>query len=126
MLDISHISSCSLLEDRKEIVRNYNSHCFHFLDIANIALQETPEDDVLKDLSEHVGNCAMHLGVELGLHMAAIEEILYRYPKDMFQQTFNVMKKWKTSSKVKTILMLMKVFQLVDARGLTFLREKYR
>jgi hypothetical protein len=27
--------------------------------------------------------------------MAAIEGILYKYPKSMFKQTFGVMKKWK-------------------------------
>jgi hypothetical protein len=35
------------------------------------------------------------------------------------------MKKWKTSSKVTTILMLMKAFQSADGRGLYFLRKKY-
>ena len=68
----------------------------------------------------------MHLGVELGLSMPAIEGILFEYPKSMFKQTFGVMKEWKSSSKVKTtILMLMKAFQSADGRGLTFLREKY-
>ena len=115
-----------LLEDRKEILRNYNSDCFYFLGIANSALQEIPEDDVLQDLSKEVGNCAMHLGVELGLSVAAIERILFEYPKSMFKQTFGVMKKWKKSSKVKTtILMLMKAFQSADARGLNFLIKKY-
>ena len=113
------------MEDRKEILRNYNSDCFYFLDIASNALQEIPEDDVLQDLSKQVGNCAIHLGVELGLSMATIEETLFRYPKSMFEQTFDVMKKWKISGEVKTIRMLMKAFQSVDGRGLKFLRKKY-
>ena len=115
-----------LLEDRKNILRNYNSDCFYFLDIANSALQEIPEDDVLQDLSKEVGNCAIHLGVELGLSMAAIEEILFEYPKSMFKQTFGVMEEWKSSNKVRTtILMLMKAFQSADGRGLMFLSTKY-
>ena len=114
-----------LLEDRKNILRNYNSHCFYFLDIANRALQEIPEDDVLRDLSKEVGNCAMHLGVELGLSMGAIEGIINKYSKTIFKQTFHVMKEWKSSSKVKTIFMLMKAFQSADERGLMFLRNKY-
>jgi hypothetical protein len=115
------------LEDRKDILRNYNSECFYFLEIASRALQEIPEDDVLKYLSKEVGNCATHLGVELGLSMAAIEKILYKYPKSIFKQTFRVMKKWKKSSKIKaTIFMLMKAFQSADGRGLGFLRNKYR
>ena len=81
----------------------------------------------MQDLSKEVGNCAIHLGVELELHMAAIERILIKYPKDTFKQTFGVMKEWKSSSKVKTtILMLMKAFQSADTRGLHFLKKKYR
>ena len=113
--------------DYLHLLRNYNSDCFYFLENANIALQEIPEDDVLQELSKTVGNCAIHLGVELGLNMATIEEILKRYRNSMFEQTFGVMKKWKSSSIVKaTILMLMKAFQSADGRGLTFLRENYR
>ena len=114
------------MEDRKDIFRNYNFRCFYFLDIANSALQEIPEDDVLQDLSTVVGNCAIHLGVELGLSMAAIEETLFKYPKNIFQQTFDVMKKWKRLSEVKTIRMLTKAFQSADGRRIKFLREKYR
>ena len=113
------------MEDRKDILGNYNSDCFYFLGIANSALQEIPEDNVLQDLSKEVGNCAIHLGVELGLKWANIEETLTKYPKSMFEQTFDIMKKWKISAEVKTIRMLMKAFQSVDGRGLKFLRKKY-
>ena len=68
----------------------------------------------------------MHLGVELGLSTAAIDGILFEYPKSMFKQTVGVIEEWKRSSKVKpTILMLMKAFQSADGRGLAFLRQKY-
>jgi hypothetical protein len=114
------------LEDRKDILGNYNSYCFYFLENAISALQEIPEDDVLQDLSKIVGNCAKHLGDELGLSTAAIDWILFEYPKNIFKQTLGVMEEWIRSSKVKpTILMLMKAFQSVDGRGLTFLRQKY-
>jgi hypothetical protein len=113
------------LQASKEILRHYNSDCFYILGIANSALQEIPEDDVLHELSRTVGNCAMHLGIELGLSMATIEETLKRCRYITFDETFDVMKKWKTSSKVTTILMLMKAFQSADGRGLTFLIKKY-
>ena len=104
---------------------NYNSHCFYFLDIPNSKLQEIPKNDVLQDLSNKIGNCAMHLGVELGLSMPEIEGILLQDPKAMFKQTYGVMKKWKESREVKaTILILMKAIQSTDGRGLTFLMEK--
>ena len=59
-------------------------------------------------------------------HMVKIEETLVKYPKDMFKQTFDVLKKWQSSGDIKTICMLMKAFKSVDKRGIKFLREKYR
>jgi hypothetical protein len=80
----------------------------------------------LQDLSKEV-TCAVHLGVELGLRMPAIESILKKYPNDMPKQVLGVMKEWmKNTSNVKaTILRLMKAMQSADGNGLTFLIEKY-
>ena len=115
-----------LLEDRKDILDNYNYHFFYFLDIANSALQKIPEDDVLQDLSTKFVDGALHLGVELGLPMATIEEILLKNKKSYFGQNLGVMEEWKRSKEVKpTILMLMKAFQHVDGKGVTFLAQKY-
>jgi hypothetical protein len=61
-----------------------------------IYLHRNGLDDALKELSEQVGNCAMQLGVELGLSMAEIEQTLVKYSKDIFSQTFDVLKKWKS------------------------------
>ena len=47
------------------------------VDIDDIALQRIPDDDVLKELSQQVGNCAIQLGVELGLSMVEIEQTLF-------------------------------------------------
>jgi hypothetical protein len=80
----------------------------------------------LKELSAQVGNCAMQLGIELGLSMVEIEESLFKYSKDMFSQTFDVLKKWKYLRTVKpTIRILMRAIQTSDPRGLMFLRDKY-
>ena len=96
------------------------------IDIDNIALQQIPDDDVLRELSEQVGNCAMQLGVELGLSMVKIEETLSNYSKDMFKRNFDVLIKWKKSCEVKpTIRILMKAMQVSDPRGLEFLIDKY-
>jgi hypothetical protein len=43
----------------------------------------------------------MQLGVELGLSMVDIEQTLFMYSKDIFSQTFDVLKKWKYSRKAK-------------------------
>ena len=96
------------------------------IDIDNIALQQIPDDDVLRELSEQVGNCAMQLGVELGLSMVKIEETLSNYSKDMFKRNFDVLIKWKKSCEIKpTIRILMKAMQASDPRGLEFLIDKY-
>ena len=98
-----------------------------FIGINNDALKQIPDDDVLKDLSEKVGNCAMQLGVELGLNMVDIEDSFTKYPKAMFCRTFDVLKKWKNSGKVKpTNCILMKGMQQSDPRGLMFLIGKYK
>ena len=68
----------------------------------------------------------MQLEVELGLSMVKIEETLSNYSKDMLSRTYDVLKKWKYSSKVKpTIRILMRAFQASDPRGYKFLRDKY-
>ena len=68
----------------------------------------------------------MQLGVELGLSMVEIEQTLFMYSKDIFSQTFDVLKKWKYSRKVKpTIRILMRAIQASDPRELVFLRDKY-
>ena len=96
------------------------------IDIDNIALQQIPDDDVLRELSEQVGNCAMQLGVELGLSMVKIEETHSNYSKAMFGRNIDVLIKWKKSCKVKpTIRILMKAMQASDPRGLVFLTDKY-
>jgi hypothetical protein len=114
------------LEDRKKILRNYNSDCFYFLENENIKLQEPPDDKVLEDLSAKLGDCALHLGVELGLSMAAIKRILKKCENDIKKETLCVMKEWKDSSQDKTILMLMKALQSADGTGFKTLTEKYR
>ena len=104
----------------------YNSHCFYFLDIANDALQEIPEDQVLCDLSEKFVGGAMYLGVELGLTSERIVQILAKDEKDLCKQNLGVLKEWKFSKQHEaTILVLMKAFQWVDGKGLTFLRQQY-
>jgi hypothetical protein len=68
----------------------------------------------------------MQLGVELGLSMVEIEQTLFMYSKDIFSQTFDVLKKWKYSIKAKsTIRLLMRAIQASDPRELVFLIDKY-
>ena len=76
-----------------------------------------------------LADCALHLGIELGLPVANIKEIFKKYKNTFSKQTLSVMKMWKNQSgdkSPKTILELVKALQLVDGSGFIFLSEKYR
>ncbi|CAC5383011.1 unnamed protein product [Mytilus coruscus] len=105
-----------------QIVREETS----LIGIADTALQEIPTDDVLNRLPRQLGNCVIQLGIELGLSFNSIEETMYNYSKDMYSQLYDILKKWKQSSKEKpSVYTLMKALQRTDSGGLTFLREQY-
>lgn len=90
-------------------------------------LTDVPEDGVLKRLARNMGNCVVHLGIELGIDVPAIEETLYRFPKDMFEQTYDIVRKWKQGCRVKpTIFRLMEAVDRVDKGGLRFLLDHYK
>ena len=87
--------------------------------------QTTPENEVLMELSNNIGNCAVQLGIELGLSVVDVESILHSHPRNMFEQNYNVLVKWKESSRVKTLYILMRALQRVMPQGMTFLEKKY-
>ncbi|XP_052059249.1 uncharacterized protein LOC127711894 [Mytilus californianus] len=98
----------------------------HLLDIAEIRLQEVPHDNVLKDLPKNLGNCAIQLGIELGVSISSIEETLTRHPRDMYNQIEDILRKWKTSREVKpTIYRLMLALERVHTGGLEYLKGIY-
>jgi hypothetical protein len=72
----------------------------------------------LQDVARHVGDCAIHLGLELGLEMTAIEDTLVSYQNDMKGQILDVMTKWKSSSEVKTfkinIILIYKFYDKIE------------
>ncbi|XP_052103282.1 probable serine/threonine-protein kinase pats1 [Mytilus californianus] len=95
--------------------------------IAESILQETPSEEILKSLTQHLGNCVIQLGIELGLSFNSIEETMYNHPKEMYSQLYNILKKWRQSSKDKpSVYVLMKALRRTDAGGLIFLREQYQ
>ena len=93
---------------------------------ANNQLQATPGEDVLEEVAGKVEDCAIHLGLELGLDMPVIYDTLSTCENGICKQTLAVMKRWISTSKVKTIGMLMEAFYSAEPTGYNFLREKYR
>ncbi|XP_071178329.1 uncharacterized protein [Mytilus edulis] len=101
----------------------------HLLDIADVRLQEVPDDDVLQGLPKNLGNCAIPLGIELGISISSIEETMTRHPRDMYNQISDILRKWKTSTcsrEVKpTIYKLMLALERVHTGGLDYLKDIY-
>ncbi|CAC5401495.1 unnamed protein product [Mytilus coruscus] len=96
------------------------------LDIADVRLQEVPHDDVLNGLPKHLGNCAIQLGIELGVTMSSINETMVRHHKDMYKQISDILVKWKSSRQIKpTIYRLMLALERVDIGGLDYLKNIY-
>ncbi|XP_076108182.1 uncharacterized protein LOC143076342 [Mytilus galloprovincialis] len=96
------------------------------VDIADVRLQEIPHDDVLNGLSKHLGNCAILLGIELGITITSIDETMTRHPRDMYLQIEDILRKWKSSRKVKpTIYRLMLAVERVYSGGLSYLKDIY-
>lgn len=96
------------------------------VDIADVRLQEIPNDDVLNGLPGNLGNCAIQLGIELGITVSSINESLVRHHKDMYQQISDILRKWKSSRVVKpTIYRLMLALERVDTGGLDYLKDIY-
>ncbi|CAC5406648.1 unnamed protein product [Mytilus coruscus] len=93
------------------------------LEIANLDLQIIPTDKHLQELSNHIGNCPMQLGMELGLSFEEIEQSLFSFPKDLPGLVENILTKWKESSKVNTIHRLMMALEQVNAGGLQYLLD---
>lgn len=98
---------------------------FFLVDVSESRLQSPVDDEILTELPKHMGNCVIHLGIELGLTVEAIEAIMYNCPKEMYIQIESVLHKWKTTSQTPTVFALMKALKDVKAGGLSYLCAKY-
>lgn len=97
-----------------------------FTDIASIELQQRVEDQILSKLAKHMGYCTVPLGIELGLDIPTIENVIYSNPKNIFDQTYEILRTWKQSCRVEpTIFRLMKAVERVQKGGLQFLLDMY-
>ncbi|CAG2224606.1 unnamed protein product [Mytilus edulis] len=92
-------------------------------EFADFKLCETPGDDVLKALSYQIGNCALQLGIELGVTLYGVESSFIKFPKDLPGLLEDILKKWKNESKVATFYSLMMALKLVNGGGVRYLRK---
>ncbi|CAG2222420.1 unnamed protein product [Mytilus edulis] len=96
--------------------------------IANISLQDVPSDDVISSLTEKklIGDCIVHLGVELGLSINSIKETLVNHPRNLYGQIHNLLIKWKSGKVKPTVYRLMVALKKVKAsEGLAFMMKMY-
>ena len=107
------------------LLSNGNS-CLHVsTEYATSKFHMIPDDDILLQLPYHMGNCAVQLGVELGLSTSDIVETICEYPRKIMEQKSDILMKWKRQSTTKNLHVLMQALQRVDSGGLDFLRKQY-
>lgn len=77
-----------------------------------------------------IGDCVVHLGVELGLSIGNIKETMHNFPRNLNGQINDLLvkwKNWKKTDRVKpTIYRLMVTLKRVKAaEGLAFVKKTY-
>ncbi|XP_076071555.1 uncharacterized protein LOC143042935 [Mytilus galloprovincialis] len=96
-----------------------------FSEFPNIGPDEVPNDDILNNLPQNLGNCALQLGVELGISINSIEQTKTDYRK-MYDQTADILRKWKNSTDEKpTVFKLLVVLERVHLGGFQFVKDVY-
>ncbi|CAC5410720.1 unnamed protein product [Mytilus coruscus] len=91
----------------------------------NVAPKEVPNDDVLINLPQKLGNCALRLGIEIGITINSIEQTKTDYLK-MYDQTADILRKWKNSTEEKPIICkLLVVLERVHLGGFQFVKDTY-
>lgn len=77
----------------------------------------------MKALSNQIGNCALQLGIELGVKVHEVEHSFTMFHKDLPGLLEDILKKWKTGSKVPTFYSLMMALTRVNGGGVRYLRK---
>ncbi|XP_071143583.1 uncharacterized protein [Mytilus edulis] len=99
---------------------------------AHSRLQDVPSDDVIYALTDNnlIGDCVVHLGVELCLSIGDIRKTLYNFPRDLNGQVHDLLTKWKYCNATKrvkpTIYRLMVALKHIKAaKALSFVKKTY-
>ncbi|VDI26732.1 Hypothetical predicted protein, partial [Mytilus galloprovincialis] len=123
-----------LLEALKAIDRQHYLCQIHredhsLVEKAQNRLQVVPSDEDINALTERdlIGDCVVHLGIELGLTIVNIKKTMFKFPRDLDGQIHDLLMKWKETDRVKpTIYWLMVALKRVEAAdGLAFLKKTY-
>lgn len=77
----------------------------------------------MEKLSNQIGNCALQLGIELGISFYEVEKSVVKFPKDLSGLIEDILKKWKATSKIKTTHSLMMALLRVGGGGVQYLHK---
>lgn len=89
------------------------------------SLQVIPSDALLDEVSNRLGNHAIHLGIELGLEFNEVHKLITDSSKSMFVQTFDILMKWKDESSVNTVYSLIVALKPVNASCANYVRKQF-
>lgn len=106
---------------------------FSFLtDKFHSRLLDVPSDGILESLTEKnlIGDCVVHLGVELGLSIGEIRDTMYNFPRKLNLQIYDLLVKWKNRNVINrgkpTIYRLMVALLGVKAAAaLVYIKKIY-
>lgn len=76
---------------------------FFLIEIAPTSLLVAPSDDVINILTEKklIGDCVVHLEVELGVSIGDIKETMHNFPKELYGQKNDLLIKWQKLGKIR-------------------------
>lgn len=89
---------------------------------------------MIKTLTEEnrIGDCVVHLGVELGLSIGEIKDTMYNFPRNLNGQIHDLLIKWKHWNPTKTNRVKPTIYRLMvallrvkAADGLAFMKKTY-
>lgn len=99
--------------------------CIFFIAFSKVGPDEVATDALLNNLPQKLGNCALQLGVELGIAISSLEQTKADYRR-MYDQTADILRKWKKLTEEKpTVHNLLVVLERVHLGGFQFVKENY-
>ncbi|XP_063413910.1 uncharacterized protein LOC134696182 [Mytilus trossulus] len=114
-LKLSHHLLCKVFRDVNPVVSG----------IPEVTLNKPPSNNVLLDLSNHIGNSTMQLAIELDLDSSTFQQIQYKHKNKLLEQTKEILQIWSKKQQPKpTLLLLIKALHRIGKmsalRGVRF------
>ncbi|CAG2219969.1 unnamed protein product [Mytilus edulis] len=107
-VELSNHLLCKVLRDVKPDVSG----------ISEDSLNSLPSNNLLLDLSNHIGNRTMQLAIELDLDSSTIQQVQYKYKNKLLEQTKEFLQIWSRNQQPKpTLRLLIKALHRIGKIG---------